>query len=45
MYGRLFGAVKNSFVYPNRDFITYVDDEDLYIIDRKGEISLLLEAD
>lgn len=43
MYGRLFGAVKNSFVYPNRDFITYVDDEDLYIIDRKGEISVLIE--
>lgn len=45
MYGRLFGTTKNSFVYPNRDFITYVDDEDLYIIDSEGEISLLLEAD
>lgn len=45
MYGRLFGTTKNSFVYPNRAFITYVDDGDLYIIDSKGEISLLLEAD
>ncbi|MBQ8843135.1 MAG: zinc-ribbon domain-containing protein, partial [Ruminiclostridium sp.] len=44
MYGKIMGGYVNYFVYPNRAFITYVDDGDLYIIDRKGEISLLLEA-
>ncbi|MBQ8410556.1 MAG: hypothetical protein IJX15_02345, partial [Ruminiclostridium sp.] len=44
LYGRIMGnSYNHSFLFSNRDFITYTNNGNLYKIDSNGKTSLLLE--